>query len=86
MDRKLIVVSVLLLAIAIAVLLVLPAFDVLPTAMRAWRAAKMLALTMTTLVLFPGLAPLVRLCGDSTPRDPFYACYDIVDLTCSRLC
>lgn len=86
MDRKLLVVAALVLAVGIAVLFVLPAFDVLPTAMRAWRAAKILALAMTTLVSFFLAVPLVRICSLANAPSPIYSCLDLLDLTCSRLC
>ena len=86
MDRKLLAVAALVLAIAMAVLFVLPAYDVLPTAMRAWRAAKMLALAMTTLLFLFVATPFVLICAGTDVHDPFSACPDVLDLTCSRLC
>jgi hypothetical protein len=86
MNRKLLVVAALVLAIGIAVLFVLPAYDVLPTAMRAWRAAKMLTLAMTTLVLLSIVASLIQIYAVGDAPDSISLCSDILELTCSRLC
>ena len=84
MEGKSRIVIAVVLALGIIVLFVLPAYDVPPTAMRSWQAAKILALTISFLaVLFliaaipAGLHPEVLL---RTPAP------DIVDLTCTRLC
>jgi hypothetical protein len=86
MDRKLRVMIALALTFAIAVLFILPAFDVMPTAMRAWRAAKMLALAMATRVLLATVRPAVIVCSLADVPAPLVPSSGILDQTCSRLC
>jgi hypothetical protein len=85
MDRKLQVMIALALTFAIAVLFILPAYDVMPTAMRAWRASQMLALAMATRVLLSMVNPPVRVCAADIPA-PSVPSSGILEQTCSRLC
>lgn len=84
-NRKVQFVVALVLAIGIAVLLVLPAFDVLPTAMRAWRAAKLLALAMATQVLIFILAAITRFLAEASSDAGDFSLARL-DLTCTRRC
>lgn len=45
----------LVLVLGIALLFILPAFDILPTAMRAWRTAQMIFAAIAACMVFAGL-------------------------------
>ncbi len=74
--------------LSVAAVLISPAVDLQPTAMRASRDAK---LAFPALAIAAGV--LVSICGETAPADrsphlqsQFTRGPDLFDLTCSRLC
>jgi hypothetical protein len=84
-NRRVYFVAAVLVVISVAVLFVLPAFDVLPTAMRAWRAAKLLTMAMAAQILISLLAAIISASCDDLVSLWDYS-FDLLDLTCTRLC
>ena len=85
MEEKWRIIVAVVLALGILVLFVLPAYDVPPTAMRAWQAARVLAMAMS----FQAVLSLTRAIAASLHYDVFFrtpGSPNILDLTCTRLC
>ena len=86
MKRGSIAVVALMLAIGIALLFVFPAYNIMPTALRAWRAAKLIALAIATLVLILLVSPALRTLTLARPLGSLLDPSDVLDMTSARRC
>ncbi len=87
MSRRLQFALALVVVFAVAAIFVLPAFDLIPTAMRAWRAAQMIALAIAAAAIaVPRIQPdLFAFMPLQSPTDNTIS-PDVLAATCSRLC
>ena len=76
----------LVLAIGITLLFALPAYNIMPTALRAWRAAKLLALAMATLALILLLTPAIPILSSTKLPGSLHDPSGILDMTCAIRC
>ena len=76
----------LVLTIGIVLLFVLPAYGIMPTAMRAWRAAKLLALALATLVLILRITSAVHTRPSARPASKHREAAGVLDLTSAMQC
>jgi hypothetical protein len=75
-----------MLAIGIALLFVLPAYNIMPTALRAWRAAKLIALAIATLVLILLVSPALRTLKLARSLGNLLDPSDVLDMTSAMRC
>lgn len=89
MRDKLKVVAAPVLIIAVVAVFIAPVVNLEPTAMRAWRAAQMIALGMqaaaTTALLLTIAVPSAAARPEFL-REPFGRSADLIALDCVRLC
>lgn len=76
----------LVLTIGITLLFALPAYNIMPTALRAWRAAKLLALAIATLVLILVLTPATHILSSTKLPCRLHDPSGILDMTSAIRC
>jgi hypothetical protein len=76
----------LVLAIGITLLFALPAYNIMPTALRAWRAAKLLALAIATLVLILLVTPAIHTLPSARLPGSLHDPSGILDMTSAMRC